>query len=222
MPPAPSSATADLYGRQKPSGYYANAREDLVRELPPPLGRVLDVGCGEGAVARTLRAYGASSVTGVEVNEDAAARAGEVLDRVLVGRIEDLLPTLTGPFDTICCYDVLEHLVDPGHVLSELRGLASAGGRLQVSVPNARHISLLIDLALHGTFGYSEWGHRDVTHLRWFTRRDIVEALQAAGWQVAGVSHPALHRSRALAAITRGRSSEFLVGQWYVLARRAE
>ena len=91
---------------------------------------------------------------------------------------------------------------------------------LHVSVPNARHVSLLADLVLRGTFGYTDWGHRDRTHLRWFTRRDLVALVQATGWRVLSTSHPRLHRSRLLDAITRGRSTEFLVGQWYLLALR--
>ena len=71
---------------------------------------------------------------------------------------------------------------------------------------------------LRGTFGYTEWGHRDATHLRWFTRRDIVELLERTGWRVARTSHPTLHRAKPLDVLTRGRSTEFLVGQWYVLA----
>jgi 2-polyprenyl-3-methyl-5-hydroxy-6-metoxy-1,4-benzoquinol methylase len=207
-----------VYSAAKAGGYYANAREDLVAALPRPLGRVLDVGCGEGAVGRLLRAEGAVSVTGIEINAHAAERAREVLDEVRVGAVEEVLPALSGQWDTICCYDVLEHLVDPGQVLMVLRSLSSPGARLHISVPNARHISLLIDLAVHGTFGYTDWGHRDSTHLRWFTRRDIVAAAEGTGWRVLHTSHPALHRSRALDLITRGRSTEFLVGQWYVLA----
>jgi 2-polyprenyl-3-methyl-5-hydroxy-6-metoxy-1,4-benzoquinol methylase len=207
------------YGEAKPLGYYGNAREDLVAALPRPLGRVLDVGCGEGAVGCLLRAEGARSVTGIEVNEQAAARAREVLDEVKVGRVEEVLQALSGPWDTICCYDVLEHLVDPGNVLVALRTLAAPGAHLHVSIPNARHVSLLADLVLRGTFGYTEWGHRDSTHLRWFTRRDIVAIIEAAGWRVLESSHPALHRARALDVLTRGRSTEFLVAQWYVLSQ---
>jgi hypothetical protein len=33
------------------------------------------------------------------------------------------------------------------------------------------------------------------------------------------VSHPELSRSRGLDRLTKGRSTEFLVAQWYVLAR---
>ena len=214
----PARTAPGSYGEPKGGGYYANAREDLVGELPRPLGRVLDVGCGEGAVGRRLLAEGATAVTGVEVNEDAAAIAREALDEVGVGPVEQILPTLKPPWDTICCYDVLEHLVDPGAVLSALREAAAPGAHLHISIPNARHISLLVDLVMRGTFGYTDWGHRDATHLRWFTRRDIVAATESAGWRVIRTSHPALHRARLLDAATRGRSTEFLVGQWYVLA----
>jgi 2-polyprenyl-3-methyl-5-hydroxy-6-metoxy-1,4-benzoquinol methylase len=215
-----SRSTPGAYGDVKSGGYYGNAREDLVAELPRPLGRVLDVGCGEGAVGRLLLSEGATWVSGIEIVEPAAARAREVLNEVGVGPVEEILPTLSGSWDTICCYDVLEHLVDPSKVLLALRDAAAPAAHLHISVPNARHVSLLADLVLHGTFGYTDWGHRDSTHLRWFTRRDIVAATEAAGWRVLRTSHPALHRARLLDSVTRGRSTEFLVGQWYVLAAR--
>jgi 2-polyprenyl-3-methyl-5-hydroxy-6-metoxy-1,4-benzoquinol methylase len=202
----------------KPTGYYGNDRADLVAALPRPIGRVLDVGCGEGAVGRGLRAAGAQWLSGVEMQPDAAAVARRHYDEVAVGAVETELDALTGPFDTICCYDVLEHMGDPYTVLRRLHEVATPGGRLHVSVPNARHYSLVRDLVLRGTFGYTEWGHRDSTHLRWFTRRDIVQAIAIAGWTVRSTSHPALHRSEALDRLTRGHSTEFLVGQWYVLA----
>jgi 2-polyprenyl-3-methyl-5-hydroxy-6-metoxy-1,4-benzoquinol methylase len=205
----------------KPAGYYANQRPDLVAELPRPLGSVLDVGCGEGAVGALLREQGAERLTGIEIEADAAAAAREIYDEVHVGGVEGVLPELRGPFDAILCYDVLEHLVDPGAVLGKLRGLAAPGGHLHVSVPNARHFSLVRDLVVRGTFGYTEWGHRDNTHLRWFTRRDIVGAVERAGWRVVSTSHPPLGRSKGLDRVTRGRSSEFLVAQVYVLARAA-
>jgi 2-polyprenyl-3-methyl-5-hydroxy-6-metoxy-1,4-benzoquinol methylase len=205
----------------KPTGYYANDRADLVGALPRPIGRVLDVGCGQGAVGRGLRAAGAEWLSGVEMQPDAAAIASEVYDEVAVGAVETELRRLSGPFDTICCYDVLEHMGDPYTVLRRLLGVATTGARLHVSVPNARHYSLVRDLVLRGTFGYTEWGHRDSTHLRWFTRQDIVRAIAAAGWTVRSTSHPALHRSAALDRLTRGHSTEFIVGQWYVLATKA-
>jgi 2-polyprenyl-3-methyl-5-hydroxy-6-metoxy-1,4-benzoquinol methylase len=200
-------------------GYFANARADVIAELSRPLGSVLDVGCGAGATADGLRAAGATRLTGVELVPTAAATARERFDEVVDGAIEEALPRLQGPFDTILCLDLLEHLVDPGPVLVALRELAAPDGRLKVSVPNARQVGLVYDLVVRGTFGYTTWGHRDHTHLRWFTRRDIVELVNASGWQVTGTSHPPLGRSARLDRLTRGRSTEFLVGQWYVAAR---
>ena len=199
------------------AGYYANTREDIVEALPRPIGSVLDIGCGSGGVGTLLRRAGATRLTGVEVMPDQAELARAHYDEVIAAGIEDALEQLEGPFDTILCLDVLEHLVDPERVLTELHRVAASGARLQVSLPNARHVSLMKDLVFKGTFGYTDWGHRDRTHLRWFTRRDIVEAMERTGWPVERVSHPRLNRSRRLDSLTRGRSTEFLVGQWYVL-----
>ena len=156
----------------KPASYYGLERADVVAELPRPIGRALDVGCGAGGVGLSLKAAGAQSVTGVEVNAEAAAIARTRIDAVHEMPVEDAIAggVLRGPFDTICTYDVLEHLVDPEPVLRALLAVAAPGGRLHISIPNARHFSLVYDLVVRGTFGYTEYGHRTVyRHLCWFT-----------------------------------------------------
>jgi 2-polyprenyl-3-methyl-5-hydroxy-6-metoxy-1,4-benzoquinol methylase len=206
----------------KPEGYYGAGREDLVAMLPRPLGRALDVGCGSGNVARGLRAAGATEIAGVEVHPTFAAEARDALDELVVATIEDALAEhkLRGPFDTILCYDVLEHLVDPAPVLRDLLALAAPGGHLHVSVPNARNFTLLRDLLLRGTFGYTDFGHRDYTHLRWFTRRDIVATVQDAGWQVLQTWPNTFRgKDRPVDRITRGHVREFIALQWTVLAQ---
>ena len=207
----------------KPAGYFSQSRADLVAALPSPLGRVLDVGCGEGAAAGPLRARGAAWVSGIELDAAAAERARAVLDEVVHGRAEESLGLVTGPFDTVLAYDVLEHLPDPAPLLAGLHAVASPGARLHVSVPNARHWSLVRDLVLRGTFGYADWGHRDRTHLRWLTRRDLEALLRETGWEPAPGSHPALAgRRRALHRATRGRLAELSFVQWVALAYRRE
>jgi 2-polyprenyl-3-methyl-5-hydroxy-6-metoxy-1,4-benzoquinol methylase len=209
------SSTAD-----KPAGYYALDRAGVVAELPRPIGRALDVGCGEGGVGRSLRAAGATEVHGVEIMPGAAAVARETLDSVFAGGVEDAIAdgALAGPFDTICCYDVLEHLVDPETVVRALREVAAPGGRLHISIPNARHFTLLWDLIVRGTFGYTEFGHRDVTHLRWYTRRDLIAMVSRAGWQVRHCDGSFSGRDRYADKVTLGRAREFLTVQWHLLA----
>jgi 2-polyprenyl-3-methyl-5-hydroxy-6-metoxy-1,4-benzoquinol methylase len=216
------SGASTTFAATDDSGYYTNERADLVARLPRPLGRVLDVGCGAGGVGRSLRAAGADELVGVELNAAAAAQAATVFDAVLTGDAEALVDegALRGPFDTVVLYDVLEHLVDPAQLLARLYPLVAAGGHVHVSVPNARHFSLLRDLMLRGTFGYTDWGHRDRTHLRWFTRRDIVALVTESGWRIEDVAPSILGRNRIVDRLTLGRTREFIALQWAVLATR--
>jgi 2-polyprenyl-3-methyl-5-hydroxy-6-metoxy-1,4-benzoquinol methylase len=214
-------STGDSPLHEKPPHYFDQARPELVALLPERLGRVLDVGCGAGGVGRALRDR-ADLLVGIEPDADAAADAELVYDAVAVGTVEATLAEIEGSFDTVLCYDVLEHLVDPELVLVQLREHAAAGALLHVSVPNARHWTLVRDLVVRGTFGYVPAGHRDRTHLRWLTKRDLMVLLRESGWHAEHVGHAPLTRAGRLAErITRGRSAEFLVYQWSALARAA-
>jgi 2-polyprenyl-3-methyl-5-hydroxy-6-metoxy-1,4-benzoquinol methylase len=208
----------------KPAGYYGESRENVIDELPLPLGRVLDVGCGEGGAEGPLRARGATWISGIEILPEPAARAAERYDEVQVGDALAALDRVTGPFETILCYDVLEHLIDPAALVRRLLEVSNPGARLHVSLPNARHYSLVRDLVLRGTFGYTDWGHRDSTHLRWFTRRDVTRLLEEAGWRVVETVPSASHRLRELrlpvpTRLVKGVAGEFFSRTWYVLAR---
>jgi 2-polyprenyl-3-methyl-5-hydroxy-6-metoxy-1,4-benzoquinol methylase len=209
----------DSSAPSKPASYYGQERPELVALLPGALGRVLDVGCGSGGVGRAIRSR-ATRLVGLELDVRAAEAAREAYDRVLVGDVAECLPELGERFDTILAYDVLEHLADPLQVLGALRSLAASAALLHASVPNARHVSLVRDLVFRGTFGYTESGHRDSTHLRWLTRRDLVALLEDAGWSVERTAHADLSTAGRIAErMTRGLSADFLVYQWSALAR---
>jgi 2-polyprenyl-3-methyl-5-hydroxy-6-metoxy-1,4-benzoquinol methylase len=210
----------DPSGNPKPSSYFSQARPELVALLPAGrLGRLLDVGCGTGGVGRALRDR-VDVLAGIELEPEAAVAAQEAYDQVLTGKVEDVVGLLDGPFDTILAYDLLEHLTAPDEVLRRLHEVAAPGALLHVSMPNARHWSLVRDLVVRGTFGYTDWGHRDRTHLRWLTRSDLVDLLESAGWHVEGTAHaPLTSAGRAAERLTRGRSAEFLVYQWSARAR---
>jgi 2-polyprenyl-3-methyl-5-hydroxy-6-metoxy-1,4-benzoquinol methylase len=207
---------------RKPESYYGQQRPELVAALPVSMGRVLDVGCGAGGVGRAIRDR-ATHLVGIELDARAAESARAVYDEVFVGDVADRLADVVPPFDAILAYDVLEHLRDPAAVLSRLRSMAAPGALLHVSVPNARHLTLVRDLVLRGTFGYTESGHRDNTHLRWLTRRDLVALLESAGWHVEETAHGELSRAgRVAERLTRGLSAELTVYQWSALARASD
>ena len=107
-------------------------------------------------------------------------------------------------------------------MLRELRRVVSPQGLLHVSVPNARSLILLHNLVVKGTFGYDpRGGFCDATHLRWFTRSDMVTALEDAGWRVEAVEWSLGRWGRRAHLLSLGLMRDFIVGQYYYRARPA-
>lgn len=77
-------------------------------------GRVLDVGCGVGALAALV---GPDAYLGVEVDPDALSLARAAHSR---HRFQAELPSAGAGFDTVVCLAVIEHLPDPAAFLGEL------------------------------------------------------------------------------------------------------
>lgn len=160
----------------------ANNSHALMIELVGPGGRVLDVGCATGYLGAALKERG-SEVAGVELDPEAAARAAEVLDEVVVADLEtvDLLEQF-GPesFDTVVFGDVLEHLREPHRLLSRATALLRPGGSVVISIPNVGHADVRLAL-LQGHWRYSDRGLLDRTHVQFFTRSSLMELLSMAG-----------------------------------------
>jgi 2-polyprenyl-3-methyl-5-hydroxy-6-metoxy-1,4-benzoquinol methylase len=151
--------------------------------------RVLDVGCGFGALGREFRKRG-FEVWGIERDPKATALASERLDRVIVADLRDT-PELErelaeSRFDVIVFSDVLEHMLDAGAVVSTFIPYLADGGKVIISVPNVANWQTRIAL-LFGRFTYRDTGVLDRTHLRFFTRRSTIEFVRSCGLQVESV-----------------------------------
>jgi 2-polyprenyl-3-methyl-5-hydroxy-6-metoxy-1,4-benzoquinol methylase len=201
--------------------YGSNANEDVLRGLGRISGRLLDVGCGEGAWGPRLREVGASELVALDPSPTAIALAAERYDRAIVGTIEDTqLAALGGkPFDVIIIADVLEHLADPWRALRTLRNWASPAAVMAVSVPNLRFYRLVGNLVLRGEFEYEPWGVRDWTHLRWFTRRSLARMLAASAWEPQLWVTSNTLKGRLLAKLSEQLANDFLRQQLTVVAR---
>jgi ubiquinone/menaquinone biosynthesis C-methylase UbiE len=105
--------------------------------------RVLDLGCGYGGKTMHYASLGATEVVGVE--PDAAvvdqcrmiARAWGSPASFVTASAERL-PFDAGSFDTVICWDVLEHVAAPGMALSEARRVVAAGGTGLFVLPTYR------------------------------------------------------------------------------------
>jgi len=191
---------------KKQAEYYEQPRRELLPYIPAQARRVLDIGCGAGALGRTLKEErGTPEVVGVEIVEEAARKAEAVLDRVFVGSIEAMdLPFEDGYFDCIVCADVLEHLIDPEAALRKLARLLADGGVIVMSLPNARFFEVLAVLS-SGAWPYQDAGILDYTHFRWFTRASLPGFVAAAGLEAVEIQPLSMIGP---AAVPRGKNGE--------------
>jgi 2-polyprenyl-3-methyl-5-hydroxy-6-metoxy-1,4-benzoquinol methylase len=164
--------------------YHGNIRHDILHLLGSPPGRLLDVGGGLGATAAYAKEQlGAKRAVVVDA---ISAPGRNQVDEHYQGSLEDeslweRLAANEGPFDTILCLDVLEHLVDPWAAVSRCRDLLAQGGILIVSVPNLRHWNVTVPLLFAGKFNLRDNGIMDRTHLRWFVRDTAIELVSQDG-----------------------------------------
>ena len=105
---------------------------ELVRHLEPnPGDKILDVGCSRGFYVRAMQAY-TPDVIGVDSSEASVADA--VSDKVELGDATNLR-FADGTFDKVFSLHTIEHLQDPGALLSEIGRVLEPGGMAVIVYP---------------------------------------------------------------------------------------
>lgn len=159
----------------------------LLDLLPVDARRVVEVGCSSGALAREYRKINpACHYTGVEVVPEYAELARRYCDSVVVTDIEAVDDAVFAETFAADCWifgDSLEHLRDPWRLLARIRRTIPPNGSIVACIPNVQHWSVQARLC-RGDFRYEERGLLDKTHLRWFTRRTIVEMFDNANFRI--------------------------------------
>lgn len=162
-----------------------NAPFSLLEMITGEPRKVLDIGCYCGGAGRWLkRKFPECQVIGIELSAAAAKHAAKDYDEVIVASVEnmDFPADKFADFDAIIAADVLEHLYNPWQLLQRLRPLLSAAGALYINLPNVRNLTHLALLA-EGEWRYQKAGILDITHIRFFTRRQALEMLENTGWK---------------------------------------
>lgn len=172
--------------------------------------RLLDIGCGYGYFLR--RAQVKADVQGLDGNPHAVERCRTLGLTADKGQIQDYADTWRNRFDTVCLFQVLEHIYDVRSFIDAACAVVKPGGRIIVAVPNnepyirrydtyntwnlpPHHIGLwnlpsLRKLACSCDLEFEEYDYSEVSG-RWF-----VEAYLHAA-RLAGVTTTIHHHSPA-------------------------
>ena len=150
---------------------------------------ILEVGCASGIQSRALKEKLGCTITGVEINADAAEEARKYCDEIIIGDIEKLVCDenfLKRKFDVVMFADVLEHLYDPELVLKKIKPVLSDNGYIVASIPNIVHASVIFEM-MRGKFDYREEDLLDDTHIRFFTKKTIFQMFENAGFFISSL-----------------------------------
>lgn len=170
---------------------YIGARRDIQSLIPASVRNVLDVGCSVGTLGAAIKEKsGGAQVFGIELSEQMAEEANARLDKVFQGDVAEVIRSgqLDGfKFDAIIFADILEHLIDPWTVLREIKKHLNPKGIIVASIPNIRNLDTIFNLVVKGYWPYRERGIHDATHLRFFTKKNIIELFEAADLSVSNI-----------------------------------
>lgn len=155
-----------------PAPRYLLRRHRVLKLLAPlPKGRVLEIGCGVGALLEDLSRMG-FVCDAVESSEAAFQLASSLhADNSEVNIYPRPRDNWDGAFDVVMAFEVLEHIEDDGEALARWRRCLRPGGHLLISVPAHQ----------------SRWDASDVWagHFRRYDRSQLMSLLEHEGFEVA-------------------------------------
>lgn len=142
-----------------------------IRRHVPDGMRLLDVGCNTGLFLDEAAKF--YEVEGVELSRWAARRAS-LRHKVHTSPISEL--DLSGQFDVVTLFGVIEHLDDPMRELRAIAGVLKPGGLFVVYTGD-------VDAWLPRILGKRWWWYQGM-HLYYFSSRTLGMLLERAGFEV--------------------------------------
>ncbi len=169
-----------------PSHMHQRFMPGVLGFLPTGKGklRILDVGCGNGAVCGSLLELG-HEVVGIDLSEEgiAVARKAHPAGRFeVLGATADVLEQLKEqPFDVVVSTEVVEHLYSPRAFVDGCRGALNPGGRLILTTPYHGYLKNLVLSILNkwDTHASPLW---DGGHIKLWSRATLTSLLRERGF----------------------------------------
>jgi 2-polyprenyl-3-methyl-5-hydroxy-6-metoxy-1,4-benzoquinol methylase len=165
----------------KNCNYYSNPRNELLEIINRVdiKKNILEIGSGFGSLGKSiLKISPDSRIDAIEINDEARdllIHAGYT--NVWIGDAVKVIDSkiLSDKYELVILPDVLEHIADDEKLLNKIRILLKSKGHLLISVPNVSNWQLIRNIYFHKSFKRDTSGIFDSTHLRWYTKNDIIE-----------------------------------------------
>lgn len=138
-----------------------------------PGGRLLEVGCGSGAMLETMQSRG-WQVAGVDFDRRAVETARAKGLTVHYGGVEEQNFSAES-FDAIAMNHVIEHVADPRGLIGECKRILKRNGALVVITPNTTG-------RLHRIYGQDWRGLEPPRHLHLFSAASLSRFLATTGF----------------------------------------
>jgi 2-polyprenyl-3-methyl-5-hydroxy-6-metoxy-1,4-benzoquinol methylase len=161
--------------------------EEFKSEYKISNSSILELGCGLGQNLEVFRAD--NRIMGVEGIYEVVEEAQKLGLNVVQQNLEaEQISLPNGSQDLILCLDVLEHLMDPSHLLLEIKRLLAPNGLAILNVPNHLDIrgrlKILFGsgLDVHNYFpDHYDWNN---PHIRFFRYKSFNQMIQKFGFEV--------------------------------------
>jgi 2-polyprenyl-3-methyl-5-hydroxy-6-metoxy-1,4-benzoquinol methylase len=155
----------------------------ILRALPRSPVDIVDLGCGNGAIAGVLARRG-YRVTGIDQAEDGIAlarKANPALTFHCASVYDDLLK-LVVQADVVLASEVIEHLYRPKMLLAAAHKVLRPGGLIIVTTPYHGYLKNLA-IALAGKFDRHVDVNWDGGHIKFFSPRTLTSMVKAQGFR---------------------------------------
>lgn len=167
-----------------------NLNKSSLKRIPPiksllsdkkTLGKVLDVGCGDGTILYILQKDIDMEAYGIDISMNAVKKAKQ---REIKAKVCDLNKEISFPnnyFNVILCTDVLEHLFSPETALKEIYRVSKQDAIIIFSIPNIGHLKNRIQF--FSGKNITEPPFQVKSHIRFWTKESFTELLKKNGFK---------------------------------------